>query len=423
MTKQILHAHNYGHQNIGDDAMAENVYMKLAAIEDAKVTTISTYSPPHQSGSDIRSLSGIVNNYSYFIMKIFLVGVHRLKLARVYLVYSWFTCEFCLLIAKIYKAIGLMLLPFGSMKELILRISSADVYLRSGSGSLNDIWFWRSMYPQFTEARLCNLFGVKVYFTGQGLGPFNGAYREKVLEKFLASCEMITFRDCMRSEELVAEVTPNLRNYKTVGDDAFDYPKELLDDDTQSLFDDGSKVLVCQFRPTNYEEILSDEYWKSVATILESFVDTNRKNKVVLVSFSNGRVSDLTVSKKINEYAKNKLIVLDLVYSPGQAKTILAQAYIAIGQSYHFGVFALAEAVPFIALYTNRYYEDKHKGLLGWYAMEKYAIPKEGIEILKFKLEEMTNEIEILKNRIREKNVSIAKNVNTIYSLIENNLN
>lgn len=419
MTKQILHAHNYGHQNIGDDAMAENVYMKLVAIADAEVTTISTYSPPHQSGSDIKSLSGIVNNYSNFIMKIFLVGVHRLKLTHVYLVYSWFTCEFCLFIAKIYKATGLILLPFGSMKELIFRISSADVYLRSGSGSLNDIWFWLSMYPQFTEARLCNLFGVKVYFTGQGLGPINGAYRVKVFEKFLGCCEMITLRDCMRSEELVTEVTPNSRNYKTVGDDAFDYPKESLDDYTQSLFDDGSKVLVCQFRPTNYEETLSDEYWTSVARILESFVDANMKNKVVLVSFSNGRVNDLTVSIKINEYAKNKLIVLDSVYSPGQAKTILAQAYIAIGQSYHFGVFALAESVPFIALYTNRYYEDKHKGLLGWYAMEKYAIPKEGVEFLESKLEGMVNELELLKNRIGEKNVSIIRDVNTIFTMIE----
>jgi polysaccharide pyruvyl transferase WcaK-like protein len=241
MTKQILHAHNYGHQNIGDDAMAENVYTKLTAIENAKVTTISTYSPPHQSGSDISSLSGMVNNYNYFILKIFLVGVHRLKLTGVYLAYSWFTCEFCLFIAKIYKATDLMFLPIGSMKELILRISSADVYVRSGSGSLNDIWFWRSMYPQFTEARLCNLFGVKVYFTGQGLGPFNGAYREKVLKNFLACCEMITLRDCKRSEELVAKITPNSRNYETVGDDAFDYPKELLDDNTQSLFDMETK--------------------------------------------------------------------------------------------------------------------------------------------------------------------------------------
>jgi polysaccharide pyruvyl transferase WcaK-like protein len=178
-------------------------------------------------------------------------------------------------------------------------------------------------------------------------------------------------------------------------------------------------VLVCQFRPTNYEETLSDEYWKSVAMILELFVDADLKNKVALVSFSNGRVNDLTVSKKVNEYAKNKLIVLDMVYSPGQAKTILAQAYIAIGQSYHFGVFALAESVPFIALYTNRYYEDKHKGLLGWYAMEKYAIPKEEVEILKFKLEEMANEIELLKNKIREKNVSIIRDVNKIYTMIE----
>ncbi len=423
MIKKILHAHNYGHKNIGDDAMAENVYKKLSGMKNVQVTTVSTYDPPHHEFvSDIRSLSAIVNNYHSFICKIFLVTVHRLKLGFFYLLYSWLVCQYSLLVAKVYKVTGLILLPAGPMKTLILNISTANIYLRSGSGSLNDIWFWSSMYPQYTEARICNTFEVKVYFTGQGLGPLHGIYRRKVLKDFLNCCDVITFRDCHGSEKLAQEVASYLTNYESVGDDALDYPKEPLDEKTQALFEQGSKVLVCQFRPTNYNKVLPNQYWQSVAESLEAFVESNPKHKVVLVSFSNGRVNDVSAAKKINHYAHNKLIVLNQVYSPGQAKTLIANAYITIGQSYHFGVFSLAESVPFIALYTNQYYENKHTGLLAWYQMERYAIGQEKVDKLRVYIEKIITEMEFLKNDMSEKNRVMMSRINAVYASIESGI-
>jgi polysaccharide pyruvyl transferase WcaK-like protein len=418
MNKKILHAHNFGHKNIGDDAMAENVYRKLSSIPGSEVTTISTYAPPCEGGNDVRSLSGIVNNYGNILIKIFLVGTHRLKLTMLYLAYSWLCCEFCLLVAKIYKSTGLMLLPFGASKKLIKSISISDVYVRSGSGSLNDIWFWSSMYPQYTEARLCKLFDVKVYFTGQGIGPLTTPYRLKVLGIFVDCCTVITYRDITGSEQLIRSVAGELKQHQIVGDDAFDYPKEPLNSDVDKIFDDGKKVLVCQFRPTNYEADLSEKYWRDVAKVLKDFVESDPSHEVVLVSFSNGRVSDLAVSKKLNKYADNSLIVLDQVFTAGQAKTLISKAYAAVGQSYHFGVFALSENVPFLALYTNKYYEDKHVGLLGWYQMERYAVSQDDVDSLDKTLADIGREQLALRETLRHSNVAIVENINKIFSTI-----
>ncbi|MCA9422795.1 MAG: polysaccharide pyruvyl transferase family protein [Nitrospira sp.] len=419
MKKKILHAHNYGHKNIGDDAMAENVYRKLCAIGDCEVTTISTYSPPLQCTKDIKSLSGIVNNYSNILTKIFLVGVHRVKLKAAYTVYVWLYCELCLLVAKIYKRSGVIVLPEGSCQRLIVNISTADIYVRSGSGSLNDIWFWSSMYPQYTEARLCNLFGVKVYFTGQGIGPLSTPYRKKILARFAKCCELITYRDFAGSKRLVNSVVDGQVRDETVGDDAFDCPKEALDEDVEALFSDNKKVLICQFRPTNYEVSLSDKYWRNIALALEQFTDADPSHSVVLVSFSNGRITDLSVSHKLYNYANKKLVVLEKCFSPGQAKTLLSRAYAAVGQSYHFGVFALSEDVPFIALYTNTYYEYKHLGLLGWYQMERYALSQNDITTLGAMLAELGQEHQKLIEMLRLSNQSIRKNINRIFATID----
>ncbi len=417
MPIRILHAHNYGHKNIGDDAMAENVFSKLSKIANSEVITISTYAPPQRGGNDIRSLSGMINNYKSFSLKVFLVGVHRLKLKPIYTVYSWLCCELSFLLALIYKRTHLLLLPPSHCRTLIKTIAHADYYVRSGSGSLNDIWFWSSMYPQYTEARLCKLFGVKVFFTGQGIGPLSTAYRVKTLKKFAECCTRITYRDVTESEQLVNSTRPAHLSHESVGDDAFDYPKASLPDSIAHLLA-GKKALVCQFRPTNYEAELSDVYWQSVASALERFVDQTDSHAVVLVSFSNGRVNDLEIARKINAYAHDKLIVLDNVFTPGEAKALLAKAFAAIGQSYHFAVFALAEDVPTIALYTNQYYKQKHEGLLAWYQMEKYAIAESNVNSLEQAINELTGEHEQLKEKLKAVNSTMTEHINKVFNEI-----
>jgi len=417
-TIRVLHAHNHGHKNIGDDAMANNVYRKLAARFD-DVWTITTYSPPSgaYTNRDIKSLSGIINNYENLLVKIALVLISRLKLKSLYAAYSYIFCETVYRLACLRKA-GLPTLAFGKVKKTIHALSECKSYVRSGSGSLNDIWFWSSMYPQYTEARIAHLFDADVYFLGQGIGPLTSNYRIKVLGKFSNACTLITLRDHENSSALLATSNADRVNWVTVGDDAIDYPTEPLPVSVSRELGNG-KYILCQFRTTNYEKSLRHEFWNDLANNLKEIASTYPEYTLVAISFSSGKVNDLAAAREINRVANMQLLkIIECELTPGQAKALLASAKFSIGQSYHFGVFSLAENTPFIGIYTNDYYKDKLVGLLEWYDYAFCAIPSVKLKEMVSAADQIMGNTKIMQEHIKAINESLTEKINSVFDRI-----
>ena len=75
--------------------------------------------------------------------------------------------------------------------------------------------------------------------------------------------------------------------------------------------------------------------------------------------------------------------------TPGEARALISAAMLTIGQSYHFGVFSLAEDVPFIGLYTNEYYRAKLGGLLEWYGLQHLALSTQALDSLAARVDEV----------------------------------
>ena len=416
---EILHAHNHGHKNVGDDAMANNVYRKLTKKSD-NVWTISTYSPPINAdiARDIKSLSSIINNYDNLIIKIILVGISRLKLKLFYAIYAFVLCELIYSIALLHSKFHFPLLAFGKVRRMIWALSESKTYIRSGSGSLNDIWFWSSMYPQYTEARIAKLNGAKVYFVGQGIGPLTTKFRLQILKRFAESCDFITLRDPERSANLLYASHPITKNWEVVGDDAIDYPKEEAPKVISDLLI-NKQYVICQFRPTDYEKTLNDKYWEKLAITLQKIKKENDRLMFLAISFSTGRVNDLEPAKKINSAIGEKLLeIVEYELSPGQAKSLFENAQFSIGQSYHFGVFSLAENTAFIGLYSNDYYHDKLNGLLEWYGHENYAINFDQLDTMPSKVQEIIQNSQVIKQKLKARNDVMIEKVNSIYTKI-----
>ena len=414
-SKIALHAHNFGHKNIGDEAMAQNVFNKLNQC-GYEVHTITTYEPPlgQNQNNDRVSLSGIVNNYNNLLVKIFLVAVNRLKLKLLYSIYVKSILSMVLVLARLYKArITFPRFVFPKLYKLFDSFNDADIYLRSGSGSLNDIWFWSSLMPQYTEARLAKLFNVKVYFTGQGIGPITGGFRENIMRKFVENIDFLTLRDKKESEKFLDGLgCSSLGQYESVGDDAHDLPSQAFD--TFPL--EGKKYIVCQFRSTDYENNISDRCWTEIASQVDTVTEKYPDITFCFISFSNGIVNDLEVAKNISKRCKTDVYINVNVLSPEQAKWVIKNAVLAIGQSYHFGVFAVSANVPFIGLYTNEYYKLKHTGLLEWYSLDDFVVNlNEDINLLS-KVEAYIEGLDSTRAKMEQDNEAIQENINKLFN-------
>lgn len=416
--KKIIHAHNYGHNNIGDDAMAANVFGKLSKISN-HVFSISTYAPPPGQTDDrtLDSLSGLIHNWHNPLIKIFIIGAKRLRMEWLYRVYVWLFCQRVEVLAHIHKTTRLKLTINPRIRKLLDVFSTYDIYVRSGSGSINDIWFWSSMVPQYTEVKAAKIYGLKVYFTGQGLGPLSTPYRLSILRNFIDLVDRITLRDNGESEELIKYCGGALPVGSSVGDDAHDSGKIHLPRAIDNIFDTDGRLVVCQFRPSNYEVALPDSMWRTIAAQLKQIVEKIGA-KAVLISFSYGQMSDLDAARKIVKYASHPAIV-SLDYQPDykEARSLLAKADIAIGQSYHFGVFALSENVPFVGLYSNEYYRSKLSGLLSWYDRESWALDEKQILQLGKVVEAIALDPS-LEVALRKVNRKFDKSVNAIFGEI-----
>lgn len=381
---KIILAHNHGHKNIGDDAMAANVYRKLKVL-DSDIKTISTYSPPreHNALKDCWSLSRIINNYDSVIVKSFIVACHRFRLKPLYAAYVLIRCVHAYWVARLRKTAGVAPTFSENLRKLVDSIACSDLYVRSGSGSLNDIWFWSSMVPQLTEAKIARIFGAKVAFTGQGVGPLKDGFRRMALKELLRCCDAFTFRDTKFSMDLCVEVAPEVSHLRSVGDDALDFPLKQPDPEIRAIVESTDNLIVCQFRPTDYEKTYSDGDWESIAAYLSQVTNDHPEVYFCFVSFSDGKVNDIVAAERILAYyPHDNAGILKFRLDSGTARWVLSKAVLAIGQSYHFGVFALGESVPFIGLYRNEYYKLKLEGLLDWYDSIDCAISIDQIELL-----------------------------------------
>ena len=391
--KTVL-AHNHGHKNIGDDAMAINVFRTLEAI-DPQIMTISTYSPPvgQDASRDVLSLTGIINDYRSPLRKIFLVACARLRLRWVYALFVRTYCAWAVTASRIHQHPVIGLLVSSRMRALIRVLADTDLYVRSGSGSLNDIWFWSSMWPQLTEARIARSMGARVAFTGQGLGPLTGEYRLQALKALVNTVDYMSFRDASESRQLVERVAGPAGHCVTVGDDAFDYACDATPRVSSILATcrrGDAPLIVCQFRATDYEKAIADSFWAVLQAQFEQVVKRHPDVRILFLSFSTGRVNDLVPARRIatGRLAGAVTLVEDNL-TPGEARALISAAMLTIGQSYHFGVFSLAENVPFIGLYTNEYYRAKLGGLLEWYGLQHLALSPQALDSLATRVDEV----------------------------------
>ncbi len=417
----VVHAHNYGHGNLGDDAMADNVYRKLQRVHP-DLCTISTYSPPIGAPSDrnVISLTGICLNYNSLLRKCFLVFCHKFRMGWLRRIYILASCRIFYTGAILYKNTGIIVFLSKKKRALLRTLSNVDVYIRSGSGSINDIWYDSSVIIQYYESLVCKIFGGTIVFTGQGIGPITSWRWERVIS-LSKNADYMTFRDCGVSERLLRAHGVYGSRYTSVGDDAFDLPATPFDLRTIGVnaLTKTTKIVCLQFRTTDYEINYTDNIWSKIGSTLSNINEKLENVLFIFLPMSYGRIDDLRAGKFIkSQYSGSNFVILDRKFSANEAKGLIAASDLAIGQSYHFGVFALSSNVPFIGVYTNQYYRLKTDGLLQWYDQRQWGVPVELIEEIDRIAVEIFCDWDEHVAKLRTVNAQIQNNIDMFYNTL-----
>ncbi|MBQ9201251.1 MAG: polysaccharide pyruvyl transferase family protein [Bacteroidales bacterium] len=226
--------------------------------------------------------------------------------------------------------------------------------------------------------------GCKIAYYGRSIGPFptqtkdNRLFREISL-RLLHYFSFLSLRD-KKSEELAGEL--DLRFVSTVDTAFLDRPHPTLPAELEHFTQENYVVFVPNLLIWHYAyrgKLTLKDVLCFYAGILQEICRQYPGQQVLMLpqTFDYGTYEgdDILFFKDLERHCQNdRLVVLNDTYSSDIQQTLIARASCVIGARYHSVVFALNNAVPFLALS----YEHKINGLLSALGKEDLAVDISG---------------------------------------------
>lgn len=254
--------------------------------------------------------------------------------------------------------------------DLLCALRNTDFILYSGGGYLTDLGA--------LEARACLLTGIlgillgkPVYFSGQGIGPLSNPVT-RILLKFVAHrAGIILVRDQNASKETLTRLNIDYQKIREAGDDALT-PMSFSGGTIQKT--DRNKILGMHLRLTPFGN-RSAEIIEQSKSIFQPLIDKGWRLRFFIFATQSTWEHDLysRLTSNMNE-SSFSIVQSD---DPGEIRRSIGECTVCVGMAYHFLLFALAEAIPAIGLYSGPYYRQKLNGLYGWYNRREWLLDQE----------------------------------------------
>ncbi|MDQ1355315.1 MAG: colanic acid/amylovoran biosynthesis protein, partial [Acidobacteriota bacterium] len=279
--------------------------------------------------------------------------------------------------------------------KLLRIIDKSHAVLNVGGGNLNSI-MRKELYKRTTVHLIAKTLGKKVYISGQTIGPFYHDNDRCIFLESLNSVDILTFRDKIKSRELVKSLGVSQPLMYDAGDDALtlksigkEAASDLIKNDSSAAWFAlkskhtwalNLKASLKMFKGAGRSADLSNEINRLAA--VGEYILSHYDARVLLVSTDYcAGVDDRVVLKEvydnIPDSLKNRVNLLNNVYTDHELKGIISFCDFALGARYHFSVFALAQLVPTIGLASGEYQRTKLKGILQLLDLEDYYIPED----------------------------------------------
>jgi polysaccharide pyruvyl transferase WcaK-like protein len=278
---------------------------------------------------------------------------------------------------------------------LLRTVAASHGLLNVGGGNLNSI-MRKELYKRTTLHAVAKTLGKKVYVSGQTIGPFYNDNDRCVAMESLDAVDVLTFRDKHRSAELAASLGITRPVMYDAGDDALTLASIGKEAASRLIKNDSSpfwfglparhtwalnlKASLKMFKGVGRSADLSNEISR-LARIGE-YIVSRYDARILLVptDYCPGADDRLVlgeVREKIRASCRERVNLLQNVYSDHELKGILACCDFALGVRYHFSVFALAQFIPTIGIASGEYQRAKLQGILQLLDLEEYYIPED----------------------------------------------
>lgn len=360
--KTILVLGGVTHDNRGDLAMMEGLFIKLRQLTPNIVPILYSWNPERS-----RTVFNIECRTSpdLDISPQFSTKSSR-TLAIVEM--AWFIFRFALFRFVSFRAAKLF--TNSNLLGFFVQLSRASAVVVHGSGSFNSYWWHDWVYPKTACAIVARLAGKSVLMTSQGVGPFEHILDRLVASLFFRTATYLGVRDADKSANVMRQLGARNERIWQSGDNALLLPK-LTDQEIQRLFEAEGIPLTELLIGVNirdassYSSSFHEGDLNKLATTLTT-VATRHRARLVFIPISYDAADDDRRSAENLAAMINDRVPITIIRnerSAAELRALIGHMSVCFGTSYHFLLFALDGNVPSIGLYRNTYYQQKQTGL------------------------------------------------------------
>lgn len=263
-------------------------------------------------------------------------------------------------------------LPFAAKfnsiaKKIIPMYKDADIILCAPGGiNMGGFQSWSHLALLFLAKRL----GKPIVYYGRSIGPFptvtvkNRLFKKKSLE-LLRYFSFLSLRD-KKSMDLADSL--GVKYVPTLDSAFLESPKVDVSQNLSDMIGSNSYVVFVPNKLNwhfSYKEVPLNRVLEFYKKILDVIISKYPSHNIVMLpqtfNFDDATRGDINFFKDFKQYTQNeKLIIVPDTYSSDIQQTIISKADCMIGARYHSVVFAINQAIPFVALS----YEHKIYGLV-----------------------------------------------------------
>jgi polysaccharide pyruvyl transferase WcaK-like protein len=366
---RVLISGGYGYGNVGDEAqLAANLQQWRNASPNCRLTVLTPNREyTHDMHGSVRvelaprkALFGLAGR-QYFgskrLFKFAFFWVAGICLINAYLVRAGLP-TFCLTVAQ---------------ARLLDEIKDTDVLFLSGGGYLTGMTLTR-LWDNMLLIRLAHVLNVPTILSGQTIGLFKDPVSRFLAKWGLNKAKMIYLRDFVDSRKALEGLGISASKIACTFDDALFFEGTSSEHVGQLLSEAG-------IDPQKPYVAVNVHYWgqtpDSSRRIMRSMAGALRRLRINLglqIVFVPMSSPDEKAIEEVRAAMEIPCAVAKHAYMPELAVSIIQKADLCITMKHHPIIFAMAAAVPTIAMVFDDYYHHKNLGAMKLFHNEEFLI-------------------------------------------------
>jgi len=294
-----------------------------------------------------------------------------------------------------------------TIRTFVEAVSSCDAFYGVGTANLNDHNLSGLVYKCLLLRAIRPYVRVSV-LSAQGIGPLETPWARQWVTRALGQLDLLSFRDCYFSFNLVNKLDPEHVRYEIVADEAWSLPVAPCNQIESYLQEIGIQpkqpFVAFHFRMTDCTQDTT-AFIPHVASILDAIHEVT-SYPIVFFPMSYHTQSDEICGRAIQGTMKKRgqMTVAPLCKNVGLVKGAVGCARYTLGLSYHIHVFSLSQGHPALVLYSGDYYRYKSEGLVGF-----YGPPNVALNIQKVNCQEVVRAVERIEADYQQTCLSIQR--------------